>query len=179
MGSIFQYIKDNPVLVANIIAFVAVAITFASYQVNSQKKILTILCIAAVVSAASFVVLRAWTGVAMNCIVLVRNIVYYNKDVKLFKSKLIPIFFAAVTLAFGIFTWEAWFCALSVIGLLIDTLALYSNSAQFIRKSILITAPLFLVYDILEMNYLEAVKEVLSVISVLIGIFRYRKIEKT
>lgn len=172
---IMDFIRDNPVLAANIISFIAVAITFVSYQVNSQKKLLFILCISAVVSALSFVVLGAWTGVAMNVIVLVRNIVYYNKNSKIFKSRVLPLVFAVLTVAFGIYTWDGWFCLFSVVGLLIDTLALYSSSAQFIRKSILVTAPLFFVYDILTMNYLECVKEVISVISVLIGIGRFRK----
>ncbi len=83
MDAIIQYIKDNPsFIIANIIAFVAVAITFISYQVNSQKKILVIQIIATVVSAVSFMVLGAWTGFAMNCVAILRNIAYYNKDKK-------------------------------------------------------------------------------------------------
>ena len=47
MDIIIQYIKDNPTLIiANIIAFIAVAVTFISYQANSQKKLLVIQIIA-------------------------------------------------------------------------------------------------------------------------------------
>ena len=77
MDAIIQYIKDNPALiVANIIAFVAVAVTFISYQVNSQKKLLVIQIVATVISAVSFMVLGAWTGVAMNCVEILRKVGY-------------------------------------------------------------------------------------------------------
>ena len=180
MDTIIQYIKDNPALiVANIIAFVAVAVTFISYQVNSARRLLVILCISAAVSGLSFAVLGAWTGVAMNGVVLVRNIVYYNKDRLGQVGKCFPILFALAALVFGICTWDAWFCAFSVAGLIIDCLALSSSSAQFIRGSIFVTAPMFFVYDLLTLNYIECVKEIISLISVIIGSARFGKTRKT
>ncbi len=178
MNSVLEFIKTEPVLCANIIALAAAVITFISYQVNSARRLLVILCISAAVSGLSFAVLGAWTGVAMNGVVLVRNIVYYSKDRLGRAGRLFPILFALAALVFGICTWDAWFCAFSVAGLIIDCLALSSPSAQFIRGSILITAPMFFVYDLLTMNYIECVKEVVSLVSVVIGIVRFRRGEK-
>ena len=179
MNAIMDLFKTEPVLCANIIALAAAVITFISYQVNSSRRLLVILCISAAVSGLSFAVLGAWTGVAMNGVVLVRNIVYYNKDRLGRIGKLFPILFALAALVFGVCTWDAWFCAFSVIGLIIDCLALSSSSAQFIRGSILVTAPMFFVYDLLTMNYIECVKEIISLISVVIGIARFGKARKT
>ena len=174
MDTIIQYIKDNPsFIIANIIAFVAVAITFISYQVNSQKKILVIQIIATVVSAVSFMVLGAWTGFAMNCVAILRNIAYYNKDKKIFSSKLVPYVFAAIMIGFGIATWTHWYCILSVAGLVINTLALSSPSAQLIRGSILVTSPMVMLYDLLAGNIVEAVKELIAIVSAVIGIVRF------
>ena len=179
MDAIIQYIKDNPALiVANIIAFVAVAVTFISYQVNSQKKLLVIQIVATVISAVSFMVLGAWTGFAMNCVAILRNVAYYNKDKKPFDSKLVPYVFAAIMIGFGIATWTEWYCVLSVAGLVINTVALSSPSAQLIRGSILVTSPMVLLYDLLAGNIVEAVKELIAIVSAVIGIIRYRKDKK-
>ncbi len=179
MDVIIQYIKENPsFVVANIIAFAAVAITFVSYQVSSQKKLLVIQSIATVVSAVSFMVLGAWTGLAMNCVAIFRNIAYYNKDKKYLSSKWVPLIFAAIMLVFGIFTWTKWYCILSVAGLMINTVALSFPSAQLIRGSILVTSPMVCLYDLLAGNIIEAVKELIAIVSAVIGIFRYRKNKK-
>ncbi len=179
MNTIIEYIRENPAFViANIIAFVAVAVTFISYQVNSQKKLLVIQIIATVISAISFMVLGAWTGFAMNCVAILRNVAYYNKDKKPFDSKLVPYVFAAIMIGFGIATWTEWYCVLSVAGLVINTVALSSPSAQLIRGSILVTSPMVLLYDLLAGNIVEAVKELIAIISAVIGIVRYRKDKK-
>ena len=176
MDFIIHYIKDNPtIIIANVIAFVAVAITFVSYQVNSQKKLLVIQIIATVVSAISFLVLGAWTGLAMNVVAIVRNIAYYNKDKKLFSGKYVPFVFAAIMVGFGIATWTSWYCILSVAGLVINTIALSFASAQLIRKSILVTSPMVLLYDLFAGNIVEAVKELIAIVSAVVGIIRYRK----
>ena len=179
MNTIIEYIRENPAFViANIIAFVAVAVTFISYQVNSQKKLLVIQIIATVISAISFMVLGAWTGFAMNCVAILRNVAYYNKDKKPFDSKLVPYVFAVIMIGFGIATWTEWYCVLSVAGLVINTVALSSPSAQLIRGSILVTSPMVLLYDLLAGNIVEAVKELIAIISAVIGIVRYRKDKK-
>lgn len=176
MDAIIQYIRENPeFIIANVIAFIAVAITFVSYQVNSQKKLLTVQIIATVFSAISFVVLGAWTGFAMNCVAILRNVAYYNKDKKIFNSKAVPYVFALIMIGFGIATWTEWYCVLSVAGLVINTIALSLPSAQLIRYSILITSPMVLLYDLLAGNIVEAVKELIAISSSVIGIVRFRK----
>lgn len=75
-------------------------------------------------------------------------------------------------------TWTHWYCVLSVAGLVINTLALSSPSVQLIRKSILVTSPMVLLYDVLAGNYIEAVKELIAIVSAVIGIIRYRKESK-
>lgn len=179
MEFIIQFIKDNPTLViGNIISFIAVTLTFISYQANSRKKVLCILCISACVSAISFLILEAWTGFAMNIVAFLRNITYCNKDKKFFSGKYIPFIFAGIMICLGIATWTRWYCILSVTGLVINTLALGFGSAQLIRKSILVTSPMVLLYDLLAGNIVEAVKELIAIISSVIGIIRYRKESK-
>ncbi|MBE6617320.1 MAG: YgjV family protein [Ruminococcaceae bacterium] len=174
MELIIEFIKSHPrEIIANIIACIAAVGSFASYQVNSQKKVLVLQIFANCVTAISFLVLGAWTGLAMNVIAITRNIVYYYKDKKAFSGKYIPFVFAGVMILWGIFTWTEWYCVLAVTGWVVNTLALALPSAQKIRKSILISSPLMGLYCLLTANIFSAIKEMISVVSAIIGLARY------
>ena len=177
MEQIIKYIGENTVLIANIVALIAMAISFTSYQLNSQRKLLIMQIFSNLPTGISFMILGAWTGVAMNCIAIVRNIVYSNKKTK--SVRWIPFAFAAVMVLMGIYTWTEWYCILMVTGWVVNTLSLSSPSPQFIRKTILVSSPLACVYSLLAQNYLSAAKETMSMISAIIGIIRFRKDGKT
>lgn len=177
MDQIIKFIGEHSVIVANIVALVAMAISFTSYQLNSRKKLLVMQIFSNLLTGVSFMILGAWTGVAMNCIAIVRNIVYGNNKTK--SVKWIPFVFAAVMVMMGIYTWTEWYCILMVAGWVVNTLSLSSPSPQFIRKSILVSSPLACVYSLLAQNYLSAAKETMSMISAIIGIIRFRKDVKT
>ena len=177
MEQIIKYIGENTVLIANIVALIAMAISFTSYQLNSQRKLLIMQIFSNLLTGISFMILGAWTGVAMNCIAIVRNIVYSNKKTK--SVRWIPFAFAAVMVLMGIYTWTEWYCILMVTGWVVNTLSISSPSPQFIRKTILVSSPLACVYSLLAQNYLSAAKETMSMISAIIGIIRFRKDGKT
>lgn len=179
MEFIIEFIKAHPKeIIANAIACIAAIGSFASYQVNSQKKVLALQIFSNIITALSFLVLGAWTGLAMNTIAITRNIVYYYKDKKIFSGKYIPYIFAAVMILWGAFTWTAWYCVFAVAGWVVNTLALSLPSAQDIRKSILVSSPLMCVYCLLTANFFSAAKELVSVTSSIIGLIRYRTSEK-
>ena len=179
MQIFIEFINAHPrEIIANIIACIAAVGSFASYQVNSQKKVLVLQIFANCVTAISFLVLGAWTGLAMNAIAITRNIVYYYKDKKAFSGKYIPLIFAGIMILWGVFTWTEWYCVLAVAGWVVNTLALSLPSAQTIRKSILISSPLMCVYCLLTANFFSAAKEMVSVVSSIIGLVRYGKVDK-
>ena len=64
---------------------------------------------------------------------------------------------------------------LIVAGLVINTLCLSFKDAQNVRKSVLITCPMVLVYDIIEHSLGGAIYESVAIISAIIGIVRYRE----
>lgn len=176
MDVIIDFIKAHPrEIIANVIACIAAIGSFASYQVNSPKKVLALQIISNTVTAISFLVLQAWTGLAMNAIAITRNVVYYYKEKKIFSGKYVPFVFAGVMILWGVLTWTEWYCVLAVAGWVVNTLALSLPSAQMIRKSILISSPLMCVYCLLTANIFSAIKEMISMVSAIIGILRFGK----
>jgi hypothetical protein len=78
----------------------------------------------------------------------------------------------------GILSWEAWYSILAVIALTVNSYAMSFTNPNHLRKSILITSPMVLIYDILAHAYGGMVYEIVAIVSVIIGLYRYREVNK-
>ena len=169
---------DLTMLIGQALGIVAVILGFINYQMRSQKALLVVNMITCAVFCAHYLLIGAISGFALNAVGFVRNIVYTNRDKKLFASPVWPYVFGAVMLLAGILTWQDWRSVLMVCALVINSLALSLKNPQHIRFSLLITCPLVLIYDLLLHSYGGMVYEGMSIVSSVIGIVRFRKTGK-
>ena len=106
---------------------------------------------------------------------MLRNIVYYHKDKKFYNPKLVPALFAVIMLILGIYSANGIHSVLVIGGLVIYTVCSSFKNVQNVRKSVLISCPMVLIYDIIEHSVGGTVYESVSIVSAIIGIIRYRK----
>ena len=165
-------------IIGQALGVVAVILGFVTYQMRSPKALLIVNMITCGVFCAHYLLIGAISGFALNAVGFIRNIVYTNRDKKVFSSPVWPFVFAAMMVAAGILSWQDWRSILVICALFINTLALSMKNAQHIRFSLLITCPTVLVYDLLLHSYGGAVYEGMSIASALIGIVRFRKTGK-
>ena len=162
-------------IIAQIFGVIAVILGFLSYQMRTRRQILLALSATVIALTLHYLFLGAYTGMAMNAVSLLRNIAYDYRDRKAIKSRLIPIAFTAIQVVMGILTWQAWYSIFVLIGIAINTYCVGLCSSQNIRKSILVTSPLVLIYNIFTMALSGIVFEVVGIVSAVIGIIRHRK----
>ena len=166
-----------PWLIAQTLGVVAVILGLINYQMKSSRGILLVLMATAVVFSVHYLLLGQMTGFALNFVNCFRTIVYCNRDKKIFSGKYIPFVFAVILGIRGGISWTGPESLLVIGGIVINTLATSSCNAQLVRKSILVSSPMVLVYDIFAKSYGGIVYEAICVISSIIGIIRYRKNE--
>ena len=166
---------DWIMLIAQALGVVAVILGFVTYQMKSPKALLIVNLITCGVFCAHYLLLGAITGAVMNGIGIIRNLVYTNRNKKIFSSPAWPFIFAAIMLISGLVTWQDWRSILMVCALVINSMALSLKNAQHIRYSLLITCPLVMGYDVLLNSYGGIVYEGMSIVSAVIGIIRFRK----
>ena len=154
---------------------VAILLGFLTYQVRSQKALLIVHIITTVVFSAHYGMIGAYTGMAMNALGLVRNLVYYRRNQKQSAELYSPIFFTVLMGIVGALTMQAWYSILMVLGLVINTFAMSFSKPQNVRKSILVTSPMVLLYDLIVRSYGGAIYETVAIVSAAIGILRYRR----
>ena len=155
-------------------SFLAVILSFIAYQFKTQKHVLIFNTAVTVSMMLSYLFLGAYSGMALNVIGIVRNIVYYYKNKRMFSSPAIPYIFALAMALVGAMAWQGAVSLLIIAALAINTVFM-SKDPQPLRISILLTSTMILIYDILVMSYGGVINEAVAIISSIIGIIRYKK----
>ena len=165
-------------LAGHIIGFLAVATFFVSYQIYDKKKLLLVQTLATGLLCVQYLLIGAYSGFALNLLGIVRNLLYCNRDKRALSGKWLPFTMAGAMAVVSLFSWDGPHSLLIMAGLMINAVCLALYDSQNLRKSILITCPLVLAYNLVEGSYSGLVSESISMISALIGILRFRKTQK-
>ena len=154
---------------------IAIILGFVSFQLKTQRQLIVAQTATALMFCISYLLLDAPTGLALNLVAIFRNIVYYIRDKKGSKNMLFPIIFACIQGSMGVLTWQGWYSALSAAGIVINTLCMSFKNPQNVRKSILFTSPMVLIYNACVQSYGGIIYESVAIASSLLGILRTRK----
>lgn len=157
------------------LGIVAVILGFVNYQVKTREQVLYVHIATTVCFTLHYMLIGAFSGMAMNFIGIIRNIVFYfaGKNGKV--SKVWSVSFAVIMGIMGVIAWESWYSVLAVVGLVINSYSMSFTNPNNIRKSILITSPLVLAYDVLVSSVGGAVYEAIVIISSIVGLIRFSK----
>lgn len=162
-------------LVGQIIGIVAVVISFLTYQMKSKRGILAMLSGATLLFCLHYACLGAPVGVVLNIVGIIRNLCYYHNDKRFLSSKAVPIILAAIMGVLGIVTWEGYYSAFFVVGLMLNTLAMGYFGPRNLRKSLLLTCTLIFIYNAFTFSIGGMINETVAVTSAVVGLIRYRK----
>ena len=167
------------VILGHVIGAIAIGLFFLSYQIYDKKKLLIVQTLATGMLCLQYILIGAYSGFALNVVCVARNVLFYHRDKKPLSGIWLPILLALVMAFVSLFSWDGYHSLLIILGLMVNTVCMGICDSQNLRKSVLITCPLILVYNIFEASYSGMVSESISWISALIGIVRYKKDKKS
>lgn len=162
------------VLVGQIMGWVAALMTFLSYQCKDHKKLLVVQTLSSLSICTSYLFLNAWSGMLLNVVCIIRNFIIYRKDIKLFSYSFWAYVLAGVMAIMGVLSWQGPMSLLIVVALAVNTVFLYFPNVQNLRKSILITSTMVLIYNAYYNVWGGVVNEMIAISSSAIGLYRYR-----
>ena len=166
-------------LIGQFFGILAVILGFVSFQMPTQKKVLIAQIATSVVFIIHYILIGATSAVWLNLVGLFRNIAYFSREsgvkAKFLYSRNLPIVFAVIMAIMGVLSWENVYSLLIIFGITINTICLSFKNPQNLRKSILISSPLVLLYDVVVISVGGIVYESVAIISSIIGIIRFRK----
>ncbi|MBO4278050.1 MAG: YgjV family protein [Clostridia bacterium] len=166
-------------IIGQILGGVAVVLGFFAFQMRDAKKVLLVQMAAIVVFCAHYYLLQAYSGLALNAVGLFRNVAYYYRGRMPKKWGIATTaFFVAAMVTAGAFSWQDARSLLVILGIAINTVGMSFSDPQNIRKSILVSSPLVLIYDILVYSVGGAIFETTAIVSSVIGIIRTRRLNR-
>ena len=181
MGNVINFftklIADNstPWLIGQLFGIFAIILGFISYQVKTQRQILFMQSAVGAVFCIHYCLIGAYPAMAMNGINIIRNVAYDYRTRKGISSKLIPIVFVIIQIIMCILTWNEWYSVFVLLGIGINTYCMSFSDPQNVRKSVIVTSPLVLTYDIFAGSVGGSIYESVALVSAAIGVIRHRK----
>ena len=171
-----EKITQDPIyLTAQLIGIVAVIFTFISYQARTQRRLIVVQSVATSTFALHYVMIGSYVAALSNAVCVLRNFIYCNRDKKAFSGRYVPYLLALLIAALGALSWQGPASLLMIAALMINTVIMSMDNAQLLRKSILLTSTMILIYDIIVMSVGGIINESVALVSAVIGIIRYRR----
>ena len=173
----FGYIADpaeDPIwFIGQALGFLAVVLTFVSYQAKTPKKLLIVQTASTVSTMFSYLLIGAPAGMVLNAVCVVRNFIYYFREKKIFSYRFWPYLLAAVIGALGALSWEGPATLLLIFALMNNTIVLSFGNNRLLRWSILVTCSLIILYNIFVASYGGILNESVAIVSSVIALIRY------
>lgn len=162
-------------IIGQIISIIAVIVTFITYQMKSARQIFILLSVSTVISCVAFALLGGITALGLNIMSIVRNICFCYRDKNKYYARIIPALMALIMAVMSVFIWEGYHSLFFAVGITLNTLAMGYFSPQNLRKSILLTSTLILIYDLFIPSIGGVINELVAIFSSVIGLIRNRK----
>ena len=189
-------------IITQAIGFIAIFINIMAVQFNSHAKIVVMRTIGSFLFGVQYVMLSAYTGVVMEAIGWIRNLVFIYLVKKNVSTKPWIVFFSLVTVALGVTTiilsWNASIDAvgrwtsdlsfatvlavgisiISIIAKVLSTVAYGIDDAHKIRMLNIPTCSCWLVYNFVAFSLAGILNEIMTLCSVTVAEVRYSKTKK-
>ncbi len=162
------------ILAGQILGWLAALLTFISYQCKEHKKLIFVQTASTISICLSYLFLGATSGMLLNIICIIRNLIIYKKDIKIFSYPLWAYVLSIVMGIAGALSRQGPMSLLIVVALAVNTLFLYFPNVQNLRKSILVTSAMILIYNVYYTVWGGVANEMIAIISSIIGICRYK-----
>ena len=161
--------------IGQILGLIATVITVVSYQANEKKKLSIIQSCATLATCLGYLFLGAWSGFALNIVCLVRNGAFYFIKKESLLYRVAAILLSVLMVGVGMLSWQGPISLLIITALALNTLFMAFGTPQILRYSVLFTSSLVLIYNVYVFTVGGILNEGLSIVSSLIGIFRFAK----
>lgn len=172
-------------IIAQIIGIIAMMFNILSYQCKKQKAVIALQLFGGALFSVNYLLLGAAIGGILNILATLRAIVFLFKE-KL-KADRLPWFvgfvfsyIAVYILNFTLFKkdltpFNLLTEILPVVGMVALNVGFRLKDAAAVRKCGLVSSPAWLIYNIIVGSWGAIVCEVLTLISILIGMLRHDK----
>ena len=154
----------------------AVILFLGSYQLKTRKNIIFCNVLSRVLYILQYIFLGEFIGAAMDISAIPSSMIAEKKEHPFVKKYEMPIIITVnlLIVGLGIAFYKNVYSLLPIFGVLFETVALWFSRERVVRLVSLFGAPFWLSYNLICGAYASAVGNILTMISILLALYRYR-----
>ena len=165
-----------------VVGFFAVATFLLSYQLKKRENIIAVNVLSRFLYILQYVLLGAFSGAVLDILGAVVSMIAGKKEHKWIRRHqtgvVIAITFSVAAIGLGMaFANQSILDLFSLAGILLHTSAFWMTNEKKIRAVSLLGSPFWIVYNFFSRAYGSAIGDILTILSILIAMFRYGKKE--
>lgn len=162
----------NYIIIANIVALIGSIFMILANYASDEKRCVLLQSIQIFMFIISNILLRGITGIIINTLSLIRNILTYKQKFNTYIKYFILLLIVILSIIFnnlGIIGY------LPLTGTVVFTIFIDSKNNYLFRLSLSFSVLAWLIYDIYIMSYTSAIFDFLSIIGGIIAIIKLKK----
>lgn len=168
------------VIAAQVLGFAAVGLYLLSYQLKKRVQIVWTTFFSNLFYVAQYVLLGAFSGAIMDLLSTVASFFAAKKSSPVIKKWAKWFIIASVLVIVGAglaiaLLRHSWIELIPIGGAVFQTVGLWCDKEQTIRKLGLCSAPCWLAYNLLARAYGAALGSFLAIVSILVSLVRYNR----
>lgn len=164
----------NIYLLAQGVGIVALVITLFSYQSKTRDQILNRQLFGSVFFVVHFLMLFAWTGVAMNVVVILRNWVFSLREKYIWaKHWSWIVIFILLSIGVLFFSWEGLISLFPAAGVIIGVFARWQEQPKYIRILMLIGTLAWIPYTVFVHSYPGTITQLATIAAIIYGMYKH------
>lgn len=142
-------------IISQVFTIISYLFLASTYYVKKRKSVLILNCIVQISFIVAFLLLRAWTGLVMTIIALIRNIIFVIDENKNGKREhmnktdiIILVVLYIISIVSAVFTYEGFFSLLSVFATMLYTYTVCQKNIKTYKLLGIPTEILWICYNI-------------------------------
>lgn len=155
------------------LGILGIAASVIAFQCKKHKSIMIFRTANESFFAIQYGLLGAFTGMAMNIIGSIRNLIFARLVEKGKSTMPLRFVFSAAFVAFAIFTWDGVKSILVGVAKDVSTFAYGSSDTGVVRVLVLATTLTWWVYNLLVGSIAGVICETFTIVSIVVSLFRY------
>ncbi len=163
-------------IISQIFTILTYGLLAISYYGKSRKNVLIISFLSVAANTIAYILLNAYTGVAMCIVALIRNIIFLiderrnGKSDKIYKKDIvILIILFGISIISSIFTYNGFYSLLVVFGTMIYTYSVWQKKTSVYKILGIPTEFLFVLYNIYIKSIFGVIAETILMICSITG----------
>lgn len=170
-------------ILSQVFVIINSALLMTTYQLKSRKGILVVSFLALFANGVVYVLLSAWSGLAMVFVAMIRNIIFMidenrnGKREKITKKDVfILIVLYIISIISAIFTYEGILSMMSVLATMLYTYSIWQKKTNVYKILGIIIEAVWIIYNIYICSIMGIALHVVLSMSAIIGLIReYRR----